>query len=317
MTEASRARYPDEEGFVERDGVRVAYELYEGPGPTVLFAPQPGLSHSRSLKGVIPYVARHFRLVVVAARGNGRSDRPQDPAAYSQDELTADTLAVLDATATDRAIVVSWSPLALVGIKLAVEQPCRVLAEVFVTPDLWAAEGAGRGFNARRDAYADDQVFNRHYMAADWPAFVERYATRLLPHPHSTRQIENFTSHAMDTDGPTFAASVIGRRLPDRETALAMAGRIACPVLVMQNGGLAMGSKEASAALAEVTGGRLHVFPGLGPLVWARWPVVFNIALREFLESVRAGEAEAQPPSAASASRASPAGAGMPPVSAA
>ncbi len=309
-----RARYPDEEGFVERDGVRVAYELYEGPAPTVLFAPQPGLSHSRSLKGVIPYIARHFRLVVVAARGNGRSDRPQSPNAYTQDELTADTLAVLDATATSRAIVVSWSPNAMVGVKLAAEHSERVLGAVFVTPDLFADEESTRRFNTKRDAYAGHQLFNRHVMLADWRAFVERYAHQMLPHPHSTRQIENFTNHALDTDGPTFVASVDGRRLPDRETVLAMARGITCPVLVMQNGGLAMGSKDSSTALAEVTGGRLHVFPGLGPLVWSRWPVVFNIALRDFLESVRAGEAEAQVASAAAASRI---GAGMPPVSAA
>lgn len=313
MSEPTRARYPDEEGFVERDGVRVGYELYEGPEPTVLFGPKPGLSHARGLKGSIPYISRHFRLLVVDGRGNGRSDRPPDPAAYTAEELTADTVAVLDATATDRAVVVSWSPLAWVGMTLCVEHAERVIAAVFVTPDLWRSEDSAEQFNAKQETYADEEVLNRHYMLAEWPAFVRRYARQLLPHPHSTRQFENTVDHAMDTDGPTFVASVIGRRLPDRETALATARRIACPVLVMQNGGKAMGSKESSAALAEVTGGKLHVFGGLGPIVWARWPVVFNIALRDFLESVRAAEGQAQPSSAA---RASWAGAGMPPVSA-
>jgi hypothetical protein len=37
--EQSRARYPDEEGFIERDGVRVFWESY-GEGPTtILFLP--------------------------------------------------------------------------------------------------------------------------------------------------------------------------------------------------------------------------------------------------------------------------------------
>src|SRR4029077_20201071 len=121
MSEPLRARYPDEEGFVERDGVRVGYELYEGPEPTVLFAPQPGLGHARGLKGVIPYIARHFRLLVVDARGNGRSDRPPGAAASTPEEHPADTLAALDQTATERAIVVSWSPLASVGLRLCVD----------------------------------------------------------------------------------------------------------------------------------------------------------------------------------------------------
>jgi pimeloyl-ACP methyl ester carboxylesterase len=314
QNEPLRARYPDEEGFVERDGVRVGYELYEGPEPTVLFAPQPALGHARGLKNVIPYIARHFRLLLVEGRGNGRSDRPADPAAYTPPELTADCLAALDATETQRAIVVSWSPLASVGLNLCVDHADRVIAAVFVTPNLWLGDGFTAHFNARREAYTDAQAYNRHHMLADWPGFVKQYVRVLLPHPHSTRQMEEVVSHALDTDGPSFVASVDGRSLPEREAALAMARRVRCPILIMQNGGSALGSKDSSNALAEVTGARLHVFEDLGPIVWCRWPVLFNIALREFLESVRAGEAEAQSPSAARASRA---GAGMPPVSAA
>jgi hypothetical protein len=46
--------------------------------------------------------------------------------------------------------------------------------------------------------------------------------------------------------------------------------------------------KHTSGALAEATGGRLHVFDGLGPLVASRWPVAMNVVLREFFEEVRA-----------------------------
>jgi hypothetical protein len=61
-------------------------------------------------------------------------------------------------------------------------------------------------------------------------------------------------------------------------------------VLVTQNGGGAFWPKDTSGPLAEATGGRLHVFDGLGPAVSARWPVAMNLVLREFFESVRAGE---------------------------
>jgi hypothetical protein len=37
--EQSRARYPDETGSVERDGVRVFWERYGDGEPTVLFLP--------------------------------------------------------------------------------------------------------------------------------------------------------------------------------------------------------------------------------------------------------------------------------------
>ena len=45
--EQTRARYPDEEGFVERDGVRVFYEVYGSGEPTILFVPPWGLVHSK------------------------------------------------------------------------------------------------------------------------------------------------------------------------------------------------------------------------------------------------------------------------------
>ena len=47
----------------------------------------------------IPYLARHCRVVTFDGRGNGRSDRPHEPAAYAEAEFAADALAVMDATA--------------------------------------------------------------------------------------------------------------------------------------------------------------------------------------------------------------------------
>ena len=43
-----RARYPDIEGFVERDGVKVAYEVFGAGQPALVFAPTDPLVHSRA-----------------------------------------------------------------------------------------------------------------------------------------------------------------------------------------------------------------------------------------------------------------------------
>ena len=74
-TEQSRARYPDETGFIERDGVRVFWERYGDGAPTILLMPTWSIVHSRHWKGQIAYLARHFRVVTYDGRGNGRSDR--------------------------------------------------------------------------------------------------------------------------------------------------------------------------------------------------------------------------------------------------
>lgn len=81
--EQTRARYPDAEGYVERGGVRIFYEVYGESGQTVLLLPTWSIIHSRQWKMQIPYLARHCRVVTFDGRGNGRSDRPDEPVAHS------------------------------------------------------------------------------------------------------------------------------------------------------------------------------------------------------------------------------------------
>src|SRR5438132_3696853 len=126
--EQTRARYPDESGFVEREGVRIYYEVYGEGEPTVLLLPTWSLIHSRHWKMQIPYLARHCRVVTFDGRGNGRSDRPEEPEAYDEREFAADAIAVMDATATDRAMIVGFSMGVQRGLLLAADHPERVEA---------------------------------------------------------------------------------------------------------------------------------------------------------------------------------------------
>src|SRR4051794_24752540 len=119
--EQTRARFADSVGHVERDGVRVRYEVY-GDGPrTVLLLPTWSIVHSRFWKMQIPYLARHFRVVTFDGRGNGRSDRPKGVEHYLEAEFAAGALAVMDRTDTDQAEVIGLSGGALGGAPLAAE----------------------------------------------------------------------------------------------------------------------------------------------------------------------------------------------------
>ncbi len=82
--EQTRARYPDEEGYAERDGVSVFWERYGDGEPTVLFLPTWSIIHSRTWKAQVPYLSRHCRVVTFDGRGNGKSDRPEGPDAYAE-----------------------------------------------------------------------------------------------------------------------------------------------------------------------------------------------------------------------------------------
>ena len=91
------------------DGVNPYWEVYGAGEPTVLLMPTWSIIHSRHWKMQIPYLARHCRVLTFDGPGNGRSDRPDEPDAYREEEFAADALAVMDATATERAVLVSLS----------------------------------------------------------------------------------------------------------------------------------------------------------------------------------------------------------------
>ena len=74
-----RAREPDQEGYVERDGVKVGYEVFGTEEPAVLLLPAWSIVPSRIWKAQVPYLARHARVITFDPRGNGRSDHPRAP----------------------------------------------------------------------------------------------------------------------------------------------------------------------------------------------------------------------------------------------
>ncbi len=285
--EQTRARYPDDTGYVERDGVRVGYEVYGSGQPTVLLLPTWSLIHSRHWKMQIPYLARHCRVVTFDGRGNGRSDRPQEAAAYDEREFAADALAVLDATETERAVIVGFSLGAQRGLLLAAEHPERVDGAVFIGP---AFPGGGSPL-ARRTLHEFDQEletdegwakYNRFHWLRDYRDFVDFFMSQMFTEPHSTKPFEDAVGWALETNGETLVATHEGRGL-SKEQARDLADRVRCPVLVIHGDGDAISSVTRGEALAEQTGGELVVLEGSGHAPHVRDPVKVNLLLREFI----------------------------------
>ena len=134
---AMRPRQPDRSGFVSRDGVRVAWEVHgDQNSPSVLLLPTWSIADAGHWKFQVPVLARRYRVVVIEGRGNGRSDRPVAPGAYTISEYLADAIAVLDATGTSEAVVAGVSMGAARALALAAQEPSRVLGAVLIGPSV-------------------------------------------------------------------------------------------------------------------------------------------------------------------------------------
>jgi pimeloyl-ACP methyl ester carboxylesterase len=297
-----RALEPDETGFVERDGVRVFWERFGDGSPTVLFLPTWSIVHSRCWKAQVPFLARHFRVVTFDPRGNGRSDRPAGAAAYAEAEFVGDALAVMDASGTPDAVLVSWSRGTQRELLMAAEHPDRVLGAAFIGSALPLAPVAperarymGR-FSEELDADEGWAKWNAHYWRRDYEGFLEFFFGEMFPEPHSTKQIEDGVRWALETDPETLADTVLGPYLASPEETLELCERVACPVLVIHGTQDLLRPPEIGRELAAATGGRYVELPGYGHAPHMRKPVLVNGLLREFFEQV-AGTAD-QPPAA-------------------
>jgi pimeloyl-ACP methyl ester carboxylesterase len=285
--EQTRARYPDAEGFVERDGVSVFWERYGEGEPTILFLPTWSIIHSRCWKMQIPYLARHCRVLTFDGRGNGRSDRPEEPEAYAETEFAADALGVLDASETERAFVVGFSMGAQRALLLAAEHPERVEGVVFIGPAVPIAAqtpraGAARWFNKRLESYEGWAKYNSNYWLENYVDFLEFFFSQVFTEPHSTKQIEDSVGWGRESTPEMLIATQMAEGL-DEATTRELAARISCPVLVIHGTDDAIRSHESGAALAELTRGTLVTLEGSGHAPHARDPVKVNLLLRDFI----------------------------------
>ena len=209
------------EGYVERDGVRVFYEVYGEGEPTVLLLPTWSLIHSRHWKMQIPYLARHCRVVTFDGRGNGRSDRPVGAEAYAMREFALDALAVLDATATEtrgrgrRLVRRALGRLAR-GRAPGARRRRRVHRP---------GGGAGAAATGARGVLLSTNrstptkgwaKYNIHYWLRDYRDFLEFFLAKCFTEPHSTKQIEDGVAWALETTPESARRPRRGDRLADR-----------------------------------------------------------------------------------------------------
>ena len=278
MPDRDRSPYetvePSRTGVVERDGVRIWHAVWGDSGPWLAFAPPFQIVHSEMLKGVVPYLSRHFRVVTVDGRGNGRSDRPQGQHAYSFDHFYADFVATLDATVgAERVALVGISAAAMTVLRLAAEAPQRVshlvIAGGFADSRI-ATDAVARFFDAETARLRDD-----------WPGYLDDFISTIFTEAHSTKPYEDGVRYGWATDASAIDACRHGWRDNDVRD---LARRVACPTLVIHgDADRRVAYARGAAVHALVPGARMLTVGGGGHVTAARDPVLFNRAVRSFV----------------------------------
>jgi pimeloyl-ACP methyl ester carboxylesterase/predicted glycosyltransferase len=284
-----RARLPDIEATVRRDGIDIAYEVYDNDAPTILLLPTWSIVHSRAWKGQIATLARHWRVVTFDGRGNGRSSRPSGPDAYRDREFVADTVAVMDATSTDHALLVGWSRGARWAACTAAQHPDRADGVVLIAPGI----PFGPHPNINQERFLGDpgpaadgwDTFSLASWRRDWEGFLRFFHGTVFPEPHSTKQIEDAIGWGLETDPDTIGATMLGRLDPEMDPQ-ELLGSIRCPVVVLHAEDDAINPYDWGVGAAKVADGTLVTVTGAGHGLPAREPVFVNRLLHDVARRV-------------------------------
>jgi proline iminopeptidase len=87
------AVYPLQDGFVDAHGVLIYYQTLGQGTPLLIVHGGPGASHDYFLPYLLP-LARHHKLIFIDERGSGKSEKLEDPAGYTVENMVEDTEAV-------------------------------------------------------------------------------------------------------------------------------------------------------------------------------------------------------------------------------
>ena len=310
-----RAAEPSTSGFVERDGIRIGYEVFGGGAQTVVFAPIDPIVESRAWKAQVPWLARRATVVTIDPRGNGRSDRPLDPSAYADQEFAGDTVAVMDALGIDSAVLVGLCSSVWTSLLVAAAHPDRVRGLVAVAPWVpyltpphpWRVE---YDYDAVPDTDQGWAKATRWHMQRDFRGYLEFFFGELAHEPHSSKVREDCVAWGLQIGGEGLIAADDGpTSVSDAAGAQAVLDRVHCPALVIHGDEDRCQPSSRAVVLADVLRAERLTLVGAGHLPMVRHPVAVNRAIGAFLQRLE----DAAPPTPVD--RADPAGeAGAVPV---
>ena len=198
----------------------------------------------------------------------------------------------MDATTTPRAVLVGlcadgvWR-----AIRLAAEQPDRVLgiaAFAVGVPRLSPPHPHRVQYSFDDELATDDgwAKVNRHYWLRDYPGFAQFFFSAITTEPHSTKVIEDAVQWAVDGSVDAMVAEGATPFDTDLATIEATCAAVRCPMVIVHGTEDHCQPVARAPRLAELTGGKLVIVEGADHMIPGRHPVLANLLIRQFVESL-------------------------------
>lgn len=260
--------------YLERDGVRLFYDVQGEGEPTILLVHGWGFSHEIWREQVEEFSKDH-RVVTPDLRGYGRSDKPETEYTF---ELFADDLDYLIRSLDlEKPILVGWSMGASIALEYAATHPEQVSKLVLVdgTPVLVASEDF---------PYAgppEALVGLSTAMEQDYSAGMRAFAELIFPEP-GTDQLKEWAYGLTQQTTPSIALNTIANSAAADLRPLL--DRIKAPTLIL-HGELDQACTPAANQYmhSQIPDSRIHEFAGKGHAPFLTDTEAFNKQLRGFV----------------------------------
>lgn len=109
-------------GLAEVNGIKLYFAIYGEGEPVILL--HGGAGNGDHWANQVPAFAAKYQVIVVDARGHGRSTRGDQPIGYAL--MADDLLALMDELKLGKAALVGWSDGGAIALDLAIRHPERV-----------------------------------------------------------------------------------------------------------------------------------------------------------------------------------------------
>ncbi|SKA11771.1 Pimeloyl-ACP methyl ester carboxylesterase [Enhydrobacter aerosaccus] len=252
---------------LDRDGVKIHYEIHGPPRGPALLLSHGYSSTSRMWDGQVAALKDRYRVIVWDMRGHGESDYPADQSLYSEALTVGDMLALLDLDGAQKAIVAGLSLGGYMSLAFHASHPDRVRALMLFD--------TGPGFK-------------KDEARAKWNETAHKRAAAFDTNGLAALNTSDEVKIVRHRDASGLARAARGMLAQQNDRVIQSLDTIAVPTLVLVGANDTNFLAATNYMAAKIKGSTKVVIPDAGHAANLHQPALFNQAVEAFLAKLPA-----------------------------